>query len=397
MAGGRSLRGFCQPGLTRGRRDDGGGGTMVTAKHGLALLPHGAFLAVALAGGLLTLILCRIFARAALLPDIPNDRSSHRKATSRAGGLAIMIAITSAILMIIALRHAGVVPEDVLNEGARAQLLDLLALGLIAAGFGLVDDCYGLGPAIKALGQVLPALLFTLMISPFACFPVPVLGVIDLGWAGYPLTVFWIVGVMNVYNFMDGANGLAGACGALCCFAIALVSAPLGFGAVSAASLLTAFSLLGFLWVNLGEGRIFMGDAGSQSVAFVIAGFGVMIGSGDMQGDAALPFLFVPMILLPLIADVAFTLIQRVRRGENILQAHRQHAYQSLLRLGLAHWVVATLYASATTLMACVALWAISWSPAQQWLSVALVLAIFGFINAVLTTKAQRLPVQPTS
>ncbi|MEO0833233.1 MAG: hypothetical protein AAFY13_08030 [Pseudomonadota bacterium] len=351
------------------------------------LLPPMPFWAIALFVGGLCLVLCRVFAGKALLPDIPNSRSSHVAATSRAGGLAIIIAVCSGIVAISFMNTAGVLGETLLEGGEGDHLLDLLALSLIAAGFGLVDDRFGLGPAVKALGQVLPAIFFTLMIAPFTSFPVPGLGAVDLGWFGYPVTVLWIVGFMNVYNFMDGANGLAGACGAILCLMIGLVSAPLGHDAVCAAGLVTGFVLLGFLWVNLGEGRIFMGDGGSQSAAFMIAALGVMLCDREGGGVEVLPVLFVPMMALILIADVALTLLMRLQRGENIFQAHRQHTYQRLLEIGCPHWVVALLYASATAVMASIALLAFSWSPGQQWLVIVATFSGFAAFRLILKIK----------
>lgn len=294
-----------------------------------------AFIAFALA-----FLLSGRLARRIVLADAPNERSSHQAPTSRAGGIAIISAWSIGLVCLLMM---GIISS--IDVG---KVLMVFLLAACAAGFGIADDRAGLGPAAKFVGQFFPAIICVAAVGVFDHLPVPGFGEVAIGALAYPLTLLWIVGMMNVYNFMDGVNGLAGSCGALALIVIALVGVAVGNVLVASGALLLAGALAGFLPANLWRGNIFMGDGGSQPIGFLIATFGILLAATPPEalavGQRPVSMLLVPVIMLPFIVDVGFTLIARAIRQQNVLQAHREHVYQLLLRQGLSHGEVTAIY-----------------------------------------------------
>ena len=280
-----------------------------------------------------------------MLPDRPNGRSSHTVTTPRAGGLAIFGGFSVAMMLMIALQW---------TTGKGGGYAAALALGFGAFAFGAVDDVRSLGARVKLVLQIGLALAFISIFGPVTAIPAPFVGELDLGLAAVPLTALWIVGFMNAFNFMDGINGIAGACALFVLSALAFVSAA-GEGLWAAPAIFLAAALLGYLPLNFIGGRIFMGDCGSQFVGFMIATLAVLAGE---VSDAAAPVsrMFAPIAFLPFIVDVAFTLVHRLRRGRNVLEAHNEHVYQLLVRMGRTHQAVSTLYLTAVVLSTAVAI-----------------------------------------
>jgi UDP-GlcNAc:undecaprenyl-phosphate GlcNAc-1-phosphate transferase len=241
--------------------------------------------------------------RESMLPlDHPNERSLHVRPTPRIGGLGIMAGLALGVLW---LRPEGVF------------VLAGLALGLSA--LSVLDDLRGLSVRIRFAGHLAAAAL-TLVALP----DLPV-------WAGW-LAVPVLVWMTNLYNFMDGSDGLAGGM-ALLGFAGYGIAAWLG-GAESFAFLawIIAAAAGGFLLFNYPPARIFMGDAGSIPLGYLAAALGL---AGWVAG--LWPLVFPLLIFSPFVVDASLTLFKRVLRREKIWQAHRSHYYQRLVLMGWSH------------------------------------------------------------
>jgi UDP-N-acetylmuramyl pentapeptide phosphotransferase/UDP-N-acetylglucosamine-1-phosphate transferase len=165
-------------------------------------------------------------------------------------------------------------------------------------------------------------------------------GALRFGAAAWPLTLLWIIGLTNAFNFMDGIDGIAGITAVAAAGAIAAAAAALGAGSVAVTAAALAGGSLGFLTSNWQPARIFMGDVGSAFCGFMLAVL-----------PLTLPADCVPVVLpvaalaaWPFIFDASFTILRRLRRGENIFQAHRSHLYQRLVIAGWSHRHVACLY-----------------------------------------------------
>jgi Fuc2NAc and GlcNAc transferase len=284
--------------------------------------------AVTLAGGTLvaSLLLTYLVRRLALargLLDVPNQRSSHEQPTPRGGGLAVVIATTTGI-SVLGLLHQLDLP-----------LTLALAGGLLVAGVGMLDDHRPLpararliahlaaaGWALWWLGGLPPLLLNThLAVS---------------GWGGYVLGALGIVWAINLFNFMDGIDGIAASEAIFIALGAAALGTLLGVsGGVSLAALLFAAACAGFLWWNWPPARIFLGDVGSGYLGYVIV---VLAVAATRENPVAL---WVWLILGgAFFVDATVTLARRTARGEAVHQAHRSHAYQALARRFQSHRTV---------------------------------------------------------
>ena len=308
----------------------------------------------------------RFAARANALRDHPNHRSSHTRPTPKTGGLAMIGAWLAGMFVIGVFSGA---PQTALV----ALLLSILTV--FALGVGLADDLFDMPPLWKFAGQFAVAGLFMLAFAPLQGAPVPFFGYAELGTAGVFLTVFWIAGFMNAYNFMDGANGVAAGCAGIGLCGFSIIASFSGAPFAAAAALLLAVAAFGFMPVNLKKGRLFMGDNGSQAISFVIAALAV-IGANATGGRISA--LALPAIFLPFLLDVAFTLVHRAVRRKNILAGHREHVYQLLMRMGASHARVAVIYMALTAVSTAAAILMLALPPAYQWLAPAALATAFG-------------------
>ena len=249
--------------------------------------------------------------RARLVPDAVRSRSNHTVPTSRAGGAAVLAVFAGAVGVVFAL------------GGAESGALGLFAAVVGAGLIGLADDLLSLPPLVKLGGLTVTAALAAGSAGPVDAVPLPVLGWLSLpGGLGYAVAALWVLGFVNVFNFLDGLNGMAAATGVVLLAGIAVLS---GQGAATLPLAMTG-ALLGFALPNVLGGRPFLGDAGSLSVGTMIAGGALMPG-----GQAVW---IVVCGAVPFLADAALTLARRAREGASLMQAHSEHAYQRLHRAG---------------------------------------------------------------
>jgi len=269
----------------------------------------------------LTLIL--ILNKGGTIQDIPNERSLHTKPTPRTGGIALMIGILSGWILLIQFWEWWIV-------------LPVLGLFMLS----LLDDMRNLSPQTRLIGHFIAALIAVSGAGvSLLCF-IPVL-----------LFAMWMT---NLYNFMDGSDGLAGGM-ALCGFGCYGIGAWLGGSEVFALlNFSVASAALGFLFFNFHPAKVFMGDAGSIPLGFLAATFGML---GWQQGYW--PFWFPVLVFSPFVADATITLFKRVWRGEKLSQAHRNHYYQRLVQMGFGHRSTALAEYALMLLVGGAALWGI--------------------------------------
>ncbi|MBS1270171.1 MAG: putative undecaprenyl-phosphate N-acetylglucosaminyl 1-phosphate transferase [Gammaproteobacteria bacterium] len=252
--------------------------------------------------------------------DSPNDRSLHHKSTVTGGGIAV-----SSVLIVIwlCLMAVGVHPTP-------ALLIPVAALSLV----GLMDDVYHLGWLQKLSLQVLVAIFF---IAAFGAFSrLELFGmVIEIETLNLLFSVLWIVALVNIYNFMDGIDGLAGSYGALCACILGVWFVILGGGGLSLYLYGLMAACLGFLVWNWAPARIFLGDTGSMMLGGTLAAVGIV---GQREYD--IPLSAFVLLYGVFIGDTVYTLVRRTLRGEKIWQAHKGHLYQRAVQSGLTHSAV---------------------------------------------------------
>ena len=257
--------------------------------------------------------------------DIPNERSSHTVPTPRGGGFAMVVIVTLGWLVMALL---GMLPwswasllagggaltalvggiDDLRSLSARTRLLAHLAAGGAAAAlFATTGGSIHLTPSIS-----LPALLTPLFV------------------------LLYTVWSINLFNFMDGIDGIAGGQSASVCAAAALLSFLAGDAALASAFALLAGASLGFLTRNWHPARIFMGDVGSGFMGFALAATSLFA-----ERSGALSVALFSLLSGSFIVDATYTLIRRLAAGEAVYQAHRDHAYQHATQRGWSHAAVA--------------------------------------------------------
>ncbi|MCI5043717.1 MAG: hypothetical protein MRY72_03380 [Aquisalinus sp.] len=288
-------------------------------------------------------LICRLAITRDWLPNRVVARSSHTEPTSRAGGIAIMVSF--AVLTFLFTLSSSTIGTDI---------LPLLVLSMSAAALGLVDDVWSPSPLIKFIGQIVLAIMAALLIGQVNTLPLPLLGVIPLGGLGFFITVIWIVAFMNVFNFMDGLNGIAGGCAVIALAAMMLACAASGQNSLTAVCIVAAAAICGFLVLNVPNGKIFLGDSGSHGIGFFLAALAVSAG-GIEDSAGSVDAVFLPIIFLPFILDVTITLINRGLHGEKLHEAHKEHIYQRLHQRGFSHIQVAGLYMGLCTISAVMA------------------------------------------
>jgi UDP-N-acetylmuramyl pentapeptide phosphotransferase/UDP-N-acetylglucosamine-1-phosphate transferase len=275
--------------------------------------------------------------------DTPNERSLHSTPVPRAGGIGLLGGFCAAAVLIA--------------PGLPATLW--LALALLVA-VSLFDDFRALPAGLRLAAHLLAAAIFSVpLLGSEYGIPVAVLVTLATGW------------MINLYNFMDGSDGLAGgmAVSGFTFFAIAAgLDGNAGFALLNA-SLATAAAA--FLLFNFHPARIFLGDAGSVPLGFLAAAFGLI---GWLKGHW--PWWFPLLVFSPFIVDASVTLTRRLLSRARVWEAHRDHYYQRLVRIGLGHRNTALAEYALMTCCGIAGLWAMNLAAAAQ-------LAVLGIVAAV--------------
>jgi Fuc2NAc and GlcNAc transferase len=270
-----------------------------------------------------TYLLTRIVKHYALIhniTDIPNKRSSHSIPTPRGGGLAIVISF----LM-------GIILYSAVFEISFNWLMLLVGGGWAIAWIGWVDDKKALKPWPRMLVHFFLAGCIIFIVGPeFSLSFIPTFHLSN--YLSLTLIIFYIVWMINLYNFMDGIDGLASSqclsvSTAACIFAYLNNHVELTF----CYGLLSAISI-GFLFFNWHPAKIFLGDVGSGFLGFMFA----LLAVWGEYSDSVL-WITVTILMGVFIVDATFTLLKRLVNKQVITQPHRDHTYQKLVLLGWSH------------------------------------------------------------
>jgi UDP-N-acetylmuramyl pentapeptide phosphotransferase/UDP-N-acetylglucosamine-1-phosphate transferase len=273
--------------------------------------------------------------------DVPNSRSSHTRSTPRGGGLAIV-----AIVVVAALLAAVLHPESF------QRLAGAILPAISIAAISWLDDVHTLNNRTRFSVHLLCATVATAFLGPVERVDLGSFGGFDLGLAAWPLTILWIVGLTNAFNFMDGIDGIAGITAAVAGAVIAIAAGLMGSPAVAAVALAFAGSSIGFLSCNWPPARIFMGDVGSAFCGFVIAALPLAVPADRVPRVTAV----VAITMWPFIFDTAFTLLRRLSKRENVFESHRSHIYQRLVISGWSHRAASSLFGGLSAMAGAVAL-----------------------------------------
>jgi UDP-GlcNAc:undecaprenyl-phosphate/decaprenyl-phosphate GlcNAc-1-phosphate transferase len=253
--------------------------------------------------------------------DRPEARRLNRRPVPRLGGLALFFGIFIPALAFLDLSR---------------ETRGLLLGAAVATAVGAVDDFRGLVWWEKLLGQLAAASIpvgFGIWVHRFT-FPVVGIHVLPK-WLGMPISVLWIVAIMNMFNFLDGLDGLAAGVSAISAFTFTLIALSLPRPEIGAAilSAIVLGAALGFLRHNFYPARIFMGDSGALLLGFVLA----VIPLQGLLKTASIVTLFFPLLVLAVpIVDTTFVVVRRLKHGERVFEADQAHLHYRFLRRGFS-------------------------------------------------------------
>ena len=270
--------------------------------------------------------------------DHPNERSSHSVPTPRGGGLAILVSATVGAAAALGL---GIVPRVV----TLTLIAGMIALGLV----GWFDDARGVRPGIRFVIQLVVS---AATVTALGGFRTLYLGSHEMpvGFSGGVIATMGIVWAINLFNFMDGIDGIAGSQAVLIFgFGAVLLFARAASG-LGLLALIFAAASLGFLAWNWPPAKIFMGDVGSGPLGYLIAGLAL---ASDRERSVSL--LVFSMLGGVFIFDATVTLLRRLIRGKRPYEAHRDHAYQRMSRAWGRHLTVTIAAAGITVVLSALA------------------------------------------
>jgi len=271
--------------------------------------------------------------------DIPRGRHMHSKITPKLGGLAIFLGFLLGYMLF----------------GTHSITMNGILIGsFVIMITGIIDDISELSPSHKFLGQLIAALIITvyggLLIKNIDAFGV----YLDLKWAAYPLTIFFILGCVNCINFIDGLDGLSGGISAIYYLTIGIIATIQGStGLEFVLAFVMLGSTLGFLFYNFNPASIFAGDSGAMFMGFIISII-ALLGFKNVTMTS----LIIPLLILAIpILDTLFAILRRLLKKQNIGVGDRFHIHHQLLNRNFSQrkavfiiYIINTLFACASIL-----------------------------------------------
>lgn len=295
------------------------------------LLTLGAFLC-ALAITLGSTPLVKVLAQQVGAMDVPADeRRMHKTPIPRLGGLAIFLGFIASVLL-----FCPIGPE----------LQSILLGSVFIVLLGVIDDIKPLPAKVKLIGQIFAALIPVLngvrveFITNFNFFSdVPY---ISLSWLSVPLTLFWIVGITNAVNLIDGLDGLAVGISSIASFSLLIIAILLCEPVIALIMAALSGACIGFMPYNFNPAKIFMGDTGALFLGFILATLSI---EGLFKFYAVMSFA-VPFLILGLpIFDTALAIVRRIASGRSPMSPDRGHLHHKLIDMGFTQkQTVAILY-----------------------------------------------------
>lgn len=254
--------------------------------------------------------------------DIPkDDRRVHKTAMPLMGGLAIYISVLLSSIYFLPLNR---------------QTIAILIGGTLVLISGMVDDLKEMSPKMKLAFQILASLVVIIggVRINFITNPFSEIGFLfDLGWLSIPISLFWLVGITNTLNLIDGLDGLSAGVATISSLAFMMVASKFDNSPVVILSAILAGACLGFLPYNFNPASIFMGDTGALFLGFMLAALSI---EGVMKSVATIAIV-VPIVILGVpIFDTTFAIFRRLISGQSIMSADKGHLHHRLLARGFS-------------------------------------------------------------
>jgi UDP-GlcNAc:undecaprenyl-phosphate GlcNAc-1-phosphate transferase len=280
--------------------------------------------------------------------DVPNHRKLHKEAIPSSGGLAIFFAFLFAALF--------------LNR-TNPEVIGYLIGATIITAIGLLDDIFDFPPATKFFGQIL-ATLIVIYAGVRVEFITDIVNnhgnTIDLAWLSLPFTFFWIIGITNAINFIDGLDGLAAGVSGIAAWTLGFVALATGRYDAGVLAFTLGAAAFAFLPYNFSEKKkIFMGDSGSNFLGFSLAVFSIM----GMVKIAVAFTMLLPMVILAVpIFDTLFAIVRRLIAGKSPFEPDVSHLHHRIHNLGFSHRQTAFIIYTISLVLGAIAIFSLSLS-----------------------------------
>jgi UDP-GlcNAc:undecaprenyl-phosphate GlcNAc-1-phosphate transferase len=269
--------------------------------------------------------------------DYPNDKKVHISPTPLLGGIAVALASLASAAAALALIHS---PYS-------ARLVGFMSGGLMVLVLGLADDANGMSPRSKLVGQTAAAAVM-LLSGGIDGIPLP-------APIAFIAALFWMVGLMNAFNFLDNMDGITSGLSAIATLGIFVLAIGHGNTNTAVAALAVAGGALGFLWYNFAPASIFLGDAGSLFLGYVVGGLSLRAVAYAEGGMSAL---LIPVLMLGYpIFDAFLVTSSRIVEGREVAQGGRDHSSHRIANLGLSSKQTAGTIYSISGFLTCVAVY----------------------------------------
>ncbi|MBV9049945.1 MAG: undecaprenyl/decaprenyl-phosphate alpha-N-acetylglucosaminyl 1-phosphate transferase [Solirubrobacterales bacterium] len=307
-----------------------------------------SFVIAMVVAGSLTPVAARLARRIGAV-DRLSERGLAERQTPLLGGLAILagVLLAAAIWMPETIKLARV-PHAAAASGGVVHTWTVVAGAVLITLVGAIDDVWDLPPLAKLLGQIAAAVIAVEGGAVVTDVTLPFVGALQFPNTGGVLTVVWLVGLMNVVNFSDGIDGLAGGLCMIDGIAFSIIAFDLGVSGAGILAALTAGASLGFLFHNLYPARVFMGDSGANLLGYLL---GVTAVAGSLKTNVVVA-LVVPLLILAVpFLDTGFVVAKRLRYRRKPWSADAEHFHHRMARIGFSQRkTVAYLYAWALML-----------------------------------------------
>lgn len=300
------------------------------------------------------------FAPRLRLVDDPNrePHKVHLHLVPLVGGLVLVLTVFSV---------SGLTKAIVSNDIFKGQSISAILLsGLIVFAFGLWDDYMNLRPVWKFTGQLIACIILIFLGVQVRIFPSSLLNI--------AITLFWMIGVTNAYNFVDSMDGLAIGLAGLASAFFLLITIESGQSALTVFSTILLGASLGIYYNNAPPARLFLGDSGAQFLGFVLGALGIVYTPVGFTPQSSW---YIPILLMGVpIFDTSLVVFSRLRRRQPVYRAGRDHTYHRLVKMGLSsNRAVLTMHMAAL-LLGCLAFIAINLDPKLGNIIFGIVLAI---------------------
>lgn len=302
--------------------------------------------------------------------DQPDDRKVHKVVMPRMGGLAIFITFILGCLFFI--------PNYL-------QAWPILIGGIVIVTVGMLDDLICLSAGKKLLGQIIAATIPVIAGVRIDYITIPNGEIIQFGWMAIPITILWIVAIMNAINLIDGLDGLAAGVSSIAILTISILAFSLGNPLSVLLGMILLGSTLGFLVFNFYPAKLFMGDTGSLFLGYMISVLSIM----GLTKSAAIFSLIIPVIILAVpIMDTIFAIVRRIVKKQPLSKPDKYHLHHCMLRLGFSHrqsviiiYLLSSLFSLAAVLFTRATIWGSSVLIVLLLILIELIVEVTGLIS----------------